>query len=133
MYSNIAKFYYADNFHQIVKMVQDIGGGLVSGGISEKDFNNPETHPLLDKYFGGKAGIPTEFRLRAMRLARDLLNAWHLTVTIHGEGSLAAQFLAVNALGDWAKYKAAAKRAARIKDGTEHPMFSKLPDFPLNY
>lgn len=133
MYSNVAKFYFADNFHQAVKMVQDIGGGLVSGGISSRDFFNPETRPLLEKYFSGKAGIATEFRLRAMRLVRDLCNEWHLAVTVHGEGSLATQLLAVNALGDWDKYKAAAKRAARIDDGTEHLLFKGLPDFPLSF
>ena len=26
MYSNVAKFYFADNFHQAVKLIHDIGG-----------------------------------------------------------------------------------------------------------
>jgi 4-hydroxybutyryl-CoA dehydratase/vinylacetyl-CoA-Delta-isomerase len=87
----------------------------------------------LEKYLGGKAGISTEFRLRAMRLVRDLANTWHLAVTVHGEGSLATQLLAVDALADWDRYKAAAKRAARIEDGTEHPSYSELPKFPLSF
>ena len=98
---------------------------------SSRDFFNPDTHPFLEKYFGGKAGIATEHRLRAMRLAKDLTSAWETAKTIHGEGSLAAQRLSIYTQGDWEKYKAAAKRAARIDDGTTHPLFDKLPRFPL--
>jgi 4-hydroxybutyryl-CoA dehydratase/vinylacetyl-CoA-Delta-isomerase len=133
VYSNIAKYYFADNFHVAVKLLQDIGGGLVANAVSSRDFFNPSTRPLLEKYFGGKAGIATEHRLRAMRLAKDLPSAWKTGATIHGEGSLATQLLSVYALGDWGKFKAAARRAARIEDGTEHPIFSKLPRFPATF
>jgi 4-hydroxybutyryl-CoA dehydratase/vinylacetyl-CoA-Delta-isomerase len=133
VYSNISKFYFADNFHQAVKILQDIGGGLTANAISSKDFLNPQTRPLLEKYFGGKAGIATEHRLRAMRLAKDLPSSWKLAATLHGEGSLAAQRLSIYSMADWKKFKAAAKRAARIDDGTQDPIFSKLPQFPASY
>ena len=51
-------------------------------------------------------------------------------ITLHAEGSLAAQKLSIYTLADFERYKAAAKRAARIKDGTKHPIFSQLPEFP---
>ncbi|MFC1905464.1 4-hydroxyphenylacetate 3-hydroxylase N-terminal domain-containing protein [Chloroflexota bacterium] len=133
VYSNISKFYFADNFHQAVKILQDIGGGLVANAPSSKDFFNHETRPLLEKYFGGKAEIATENRLRAMRLARDLPSAWKTAATIHAEGSLATQLLSVYMLGDWDKFKAAAKRVARIDDGTRHPIFNNLPSFPAHF
>jgi len=133
VYSNIAKFYFADNFHQAIKVLQDIGGGLVANTPSSKDYFNPETHHLLDKYFGGKAQVATEHRIRAMHLAKDLSSAWKTAATIHGEGSLATQRLSVYSLADWTKFKAAAKRAAGIVDGTEHPLISKLPQFPPSF
>jgi 4-hydroxybutyryl-CoA dehydratase/vinylacetyl-CoA-Delta-isomerase len=133
VYSNIAKFHFADNFHQAVKNLQDIAGGLVANTISSKDFFNPATRPMLEKYFGGKAGIATEHRLRAMSLAKDLLSAWKLAATIHAEGSLASQRLSMRSLADWNAFKAAAKRAARIEDGTQHPLFSNLPKFPATF
>ena len=34
------------------------------------------------------------------------------------------------ALADFDRYKASAKRAARIDDGTKHELFSNLPEFP---
>jgi 4-hydroxybutyryl-CoA dehydratase/vinylacetyl-CoA-Delta-isomerase len=133
MYSNIAKFHFAENFHQAVKYVQDIGGGLAANTPSSKDFLNPETRPLMEKYFGGKAGVATENRLRAMHLVKDLTSSWKTAATINAEGSLATQRLSVYAQADWERYKAAAKRAARIMDKTEHPLFSKLPRFPVTF
>ena len=130
MIANIAKFFFADNWHQATKYIQDIAGGIVATIPSAKDFMNPETHDIIEKYLGGKAGIPTEHRIQLIKLIRDLTSTYEDVLTIHAEGSLAAQRLSIYTLADFERYKAAAKRAARIKDGTEHPIFSQLPEFP---
>ena len=130
MYANICKFYFADNWHQATKYIQDIAGGITVTSPSGKDFMNPETHELLDKYLGGREGIPTEHRLRMAKLIRDLTSSYEDVLTIHAEGSLEAQKLSIYALADFDRYKAAAKRAARIQDGTKHSIYSQLPDFP---
>jgi 4-hydroxybutyryl-CoA dehydratase/vinylacetyl-CoA-Delta-isomerase len=132
MYANIAKYFFADNFHQATKILQDIGGGIVGTLPSSKDFFNPSTQDLIKKYLGGKNGVPTEDRVRVIRLIRDLTSAYEDVLTIHAEGSMAAQKLSIYALADFEKYKAAAKRAARIGDGGEHPHYSFLPEFPPN-
>jgi 4-hydroxybutyryl-CoA dehydratase/vinylacetyl-CoA-Delta-isomerase len=74
--------------------------------------------------------IPTEHRLRLVKLIKELTTSYEDVLTIHAEGSLAAQKLSIYVLADFERYKAAAKRAARIKDGTEHPIYSQLPEFP---
>jgi 4-hydroxybutyryl-CoA dehydratase/vinylacetyl-CoA-Delta-isomerase len=130
MYANICKFYFADNWHQATKYIQDIAGGIVATCPSSKDYQNPEIHDFLDKYLGGKEGIPTEHRLRMAKLIRDLTSSYEDVLTIHAEGSLEAQKLSIYALADFDRYKAAAKRAARIQDGTKHNIYSQLPDFP---
>jgi len=130
MYSNIAKYFFADNYHQAIKNLQDIAGGLVCTIPSSKDWLNPETRPLLEKYLEGKHGIPTEHRMRAFRLIKDLTSSWHSTLTIHGEGSLATQRMSILALADLERYKAAARRVARIKVDDEHPLYRDLPDYP---
>lgn len=130
MYSNVAKFFFADNAHQAMKYIQDIAGGIVATCPSAKDFLNPETRLWLEKYLGGKAGIPAEHRIKATKLVRDLTTPYQGVLSIHGEGSLAAQRLSIYALADLERYKAAAKRAARIDDGTKHPIFSTLTPFP---
>ncbi|MFH1090419.1 MAG: 4-hydroxyphenylacetate 3-hydroxylase N-terminal domain-containing protein [Pseudomonadota bacterium] len=130
MYANICKFHFADNWHQATKYLQDIAGGIVATCPSAKDFLNPDIHDLLDKYLGGRAGVPTEHRLRLIKLIRDLTSSYEDVLTIHAEGSLEAQKLSVYVLADFERYKAAAKRVARIDDGWQHPIYSELPQYP---
>lgn len=126
---NAAKFYFADNYHQAVKLVQDIAGGIVVTAPWEEDYRNPETRPLLEKYLRGKPDVPAEHRFRAIKLIKDLVASelggyWEVT-SIHAEGSLAAQRLAVYGAADFSRYKSAAKRAARIRDGSD-TLYSRL-------
>lgn len=130
MYANIAKYFFADNFHKATKILQDIGGGIVATAPSSKDFLNPVVGPLIEKHLGGKAGIRTEHRVRLIKLIRDLTSAYEDVLTLHAEGSMAAQELSIYAMADFETYKAAAKRAARILDGKRHPIYSLLPEFP---
>ena len=131
IYSNTSKFFFADNYHQAVKYLQDITGGIVADPPSMSDFFNSELHADMEKYFAGKYGVPTEHRLRAIRLAKDCCSPFWQGATIHGEGSLAAQMLSVFQSADRELYKTAAKRVAGISDGSEHPRFKGLPSFPL--
>ena len=130
MIANIAKLHFADNWHQGIKYLQDIAGGIVATAPSAADYFNPETHDMIEKYLGGKAGIPTEHRLRLIKFIRDLGSSYEDVITLHAEGSLAAQRLSIHALAEFDRYKAAVKRAARIKDGSEDPIYSDLPEFP---
>jgi 4-hydroxybutyryl-CoA dehydratase/vinylacetyl-CoA-Delta-isomerase len=129
VYSNACKFFFAENYHQAVKLVQDLGGGLVADVPSFKNFLNPETKPYIEKYFQGRADVPTEHRLRAIMLARDLCSQFLQATTIHAEGSLAAQKIAIHATADWERYKAIARRVAKIP-GPEHPVTKDLPVYP---
>ena len=130
MYANVAKFYFTDNWHQATKFVQDIAGGMVATAPSSKDYHNPEIHDLLDKYLGGKNDMSAEYRLRLIKLIRDLTSCYEDVTALNAEGSIAAQKLSIYTIADFERYKAAARRAARIKEGTEHPIFSRLPQFP---
>ncbi len=121
MIANICKYQFADNWHTATKYVQDIAGGIVATAPSAKDFHNPETHGLMEKYFAGKAGIPTEDRLRMVKLVRDLTSSYEDVLTIHAEGSLEAQKLSILQLADFDRYKAAAMRAAQIKNKKREP------------
>jgi 4-hydroxybutyryl-CoA dehydratase / vinylacetyl-CoA-Delta-isomerase len=130
MIANICKYHFADNWHTATKYIQDIAGGVVVTAPSSKDFFNPETHDMMEKYFGGKAGIPTEDRLRMIKLVRDLTSAYEDVLTIHAEGSLEAQKLSILQLADFDRYKAAAMRTAHVKNKKGHPLFDTLPEFP---
>ena len=132
MYANIAKLFFADHWHQATKYLQDIAGGIVATAPSAKDYFNPELQGMIDKYLGGREGVPTEHRLRLVKLIRDLTSSYEDVLTLHAEGSPAAQIMSIYSLGDFDRYKAAARRAARIEDGSGHPIFNELPQFPPN-
>ena len=130
VYSNAAKFTYANNFHEMCKIVQDIGGGIIADFLSFQNLTSKDTGPYVEKYFRGKAEIPTEHRLRAIALAADATQGSEQATTIHAEGSLATQRMTMYRQADWERYKAIARRAARIDDGSKHPLTANLLRFP---
>ena len=130
MYTNIAKYMFANDQHETSKLVGDITGGVASTVFTYKDWMNPEEKPLIEKYLAGKDGVPTEHRLKAIRMAKDLIGHGHDATTIHAEGSLAAQKMMIYASGDWDRLKAIAKRIAGIPGWKDHPDLKELPDWP---
>jgi 4-hydroxybutyryl-CoA dehydratase / vinylacetyl-CoA-Delta-isomerase len=119
--SNIAKYHFANNYHDCVKIVQDIAGGVLVTGPTYKDYMNPDEKPYLDKYMGGKADVPTENRLRMLQLIRRFvasdLGGYSEVLALHAEGSLAAQRLMVfgESLGEAEEYQKLAEMAAGIQ------------------
>ena len=130
MYTNIAKYMFANDQHEASKLIGDITGGVASTVFTYKDWMNPEERPFIEKFLAGKDGIPTEHRLKAIRTAKDLIGHGHDTTVIHAEGSLAAQKMMMYTAADWKRYKAIAKRIAGIPGWKEHPDLKGLPDWP---
>jgi 4-hydroxybutyryl-CoA dehydratase/vinylacetyl-CoA-Delta-isomerase len=128
LYTNIAKYMYADSFHEMCKAAQDVCGGIAADPLAYRDWINPEERKHIDKYLAGKAGIPTEHRLKAIRLLHDITGGRHLTHQIHAEGSLAAQKMMFYANADWDMYKAAAMRVANIPGWETEPSQAKAID-----
>jgi 4-hydroxybutyryl-CoA dehydratase/vinylacetyl-CoA-Delta-isomerase len=128
--ANICKYQFADNWHTATKYLQDIAGGIVATAPSAKDFFNPETHDIIEKYLAGKAGVSTEDRLRMIKLVKDIGSSYEDVLTIHAEGSLEAQKLSILQLAEFDRYKAAAMRAAQINNRKGHALFDDLPQFP---
>jgi 4-hydroxybutyryl-CoA dehydratase/vinylacetyl-CoA-Delta-isomerase len=98
-----------------------------------KDWMNPEERPYIEKYLAGKDGIPTEHRLKAIRMVKDLIGHGHDATTIHAEGSLAAQRMMMYSAAPWDRYKAIAKRIAGIPGWKDHEDLKGLPDWPGEY
>jgi len=100
--TNIAKYSYANSWHNCTKLIQDIAGGLLVTAPTYRDWQNPKTRGYIEKYLGGKAGISTEDRLRMFQIIRHALSAESEVVAIHAEGSLAAQRMTIlaEAMGD---------------------------------
>jgi 4-hydroxybutyryl-CoA dehydratase / vinylacetyl-CoA-Delta-isomerase len=124
---NASKFTYASNIHQICQHMQDIGGGLTTTVPAYRDWKNPEIQPYIEKYLAAKDGIPTEHRLRILRLIKDITGNHYQVDTIHGEGSMAAQEMFLYNSANWKKFQSAAKRAAYIDGWQDDPIYGKLP------
>ena len=93
--SNMAKLFFASNFHEFVRTIQDIAGGLLVTQPTYQDWLNQDLHPYLEKYLGGANGFNAEERLKLMSMLHHLAASdfagWHEVCTIHAEGSFAAQ------------------------------------------
>jgi len=121
VYTNAAKHYFAVHYHDAVRAVQDIAGGLVVTAPVEEDWNAPETRAVMERYLVGTVGA--EERLRAMNLVRDVtasdLGGYLEVLAIHAEGSLEAQKLTILGDVDLERYKTFARQVAGI--GVDEP------------
>lgn len=64
---NVTRFPY-----EISRLAQDIAGGLMVTLPSEADFRSPEVGKWMEKYYKGKADVPTENRMRILRLIENI-------------------------------------------------------------
>jgi len=112
---NVTRFPY-----EIGRLAQDLAGGLMVTCPSEQDLRSPETGPILDKYLRGRADVPTEHRIRMLRLIENLTlgrNAvGYLTESLHGAGSPQAQRIQIARQMDIEAKKKLATRLAGIEE-----------------
>ncbi len=113
---NAAKYYYAANYHQTVRYLHDLSGGLVLTLPLESDLRNPESGKYIRKYLHTKSTVDVETRMRVYNLIRDLTadayGGWHFVVALQAGGGLSAQRFMMNRTYDIAGAKAKALAAA---------------------
>ncbi len=114
---NATKYYYAANYHNAVKYLQDLSGGLVITLPTETDLRNEESGKYIRKYLHTKPDVNVEDRMRVYNLIRDLTadayGGWHLVVALQAGGGLNAQRIMMNRTYDIE----AAKNAALVAAG----------------
>ena len=112
---NVTRFPY-----EIVRLAEDIAGGLMVTAPSEADFRDPKLGPVIDKYLKGVSGVSTENRLRILRLIENLslgtAAVGYRTESMHGAGSPQAQRIMIARQGNLAHKKELAKSIAHIKE-----------------
>jgi len=115
---NVTRFPY-----EMARLAQDLAGGLVVTLPSEKDLRSPETGPMLDRLLKGRADVPTEHRVRMLRLIENMTlgrNAvGYLTESLHGAGSPQAQRIQIARQMGLDEKKGLARRLAGIRDEDE--------------
>ena len=112
---NVTRFPY-----EIVRLAEDIAGGLVVTAPSEADFRDPKLGPVIDKYLRAAPGVTTENRLRILRLIENLClgtaAVGYRTESMHGAGSPQAQRIMIARQGNLARKKELAKKLAHVQE-----------------
>lgn len=118
MLSNVCKHHVTKMPYEMGRIAQDLAGGLVVTLPSERDYRHEEIGPLLEKYLKGRNDVPTEHRLRILRLIENMTlgrNAiGYLTESLHGAGSPQAQRIQIQRQMQVAFKQQLAKRLAGI-------------------
>lgn len=119
MLANVCKHNVTRFPYEIARLAQDIAGGLMVTLPSEQDFAHDEAGPILEKYLKGVSNVPTETRVRMLRLIENMTlgrNAvGYLTESMHGAGSPQAQRIQIQRQMDVDRKKWYARRLAGIK------------------
>ena len=112
---NVTRFPY-----EIVRLAEDIAGGLMVTAPGEADLRDPKLGPVIDKYLKGVPQVSTENRLRVLRLIENLslgtAAVGYRTESMHGAGSPQAQRIMIARQGNLEQKKILAKAIAHIKE-----------------
>ena len=119
---NVTRFPY-----EIVRLAEDIAGGLMVTMPSEKDFKSDEVvgrngetfGEICDKYIAATDICSTEDRMRVLRFLENIClgssAVGYRTESMHGAGSPQAQRIMIQRQGDIQGKKQLAKDIAGIK------------------
>lgn len=98
---NVIRFPY-----EIVRLAEDVAGGLMVTAPSEKDLRDSVLRPVIDKYFRGVYTSSTENPLQILRLienpALGTTAVGYRTESLHGAGSPQAQRIIIARHGSFA-------------------------------
>jgi len=133
MIANVCKHHVTKMPYEIGRLAQDLAGGMVVTMPSEKDFQSEEIGHLLEKYLKGRADVPTENRVRILRLIENMTlgrNAvGYLTESMHGAGSPQAQRIQIARQMQIEFKKQLAKELAGIEERKREQLTSELADY----
>jgi len=112
---NVTRFPY-----EIARLAEDIAGGLMVTMPSENDLRSPEIGHYVEKYLRGVSTVPTEHRLRVLRLIENLTlgtaAVGYRTESMHGAGSPQAQRVVIARQANLGVKKELAKKIAGIEE-----------------
>jgi len=118
LFTNVAKYQGAAQFHLMVRHLHDIAGGSVLTSPTIGDLENPETGPFVEKYMRTMEGVPAEERMRLFHAIRDLTadsyGGWHLVTNLQSGGGLYAQRIVARRHYDMQRAKQLAMESAGI-------------------
>lgn len=126
--ANVCKLNITRFPEEIIRLAEDIAGGLMVTMPSERDFRSDlivgrtgmTIGNFCSKYFAGVSGISAESRMRILRFLENIClgpgAVGYRTESIHGGGSPQAQRIMIGRLGNIDRKKELAKEIAGIAD-----------------
>ena len=116
--ANVCKLNVTRYPYEIVRLMEDIAGGIMVTAPSEADLRSEEIGYYVKKYMVGN-NVDAENRLRALRLCENLslgtAAVGYRTESMHGAGSPQAQKVMIARQGNFYMKREIAKRIAGIK------------------
>jgi 4-hydroxybutyryl-CoA dehydratase/vinylacetyl-CoA-Delta-isomerase len=112
--ANITKLNVTRNVYEIARLAQDIAGGLLATLPSETDWGDTRIGKYVDKYNKGATDVPTENRMRLLRLIEGMTCGTALVESMHGAGSPQAQRIMIMRRSNWERKKRLALKLAKI-------------------
>ena len=117
--ANVCKLNVTRYPYEIMRLMEDIAGGIMVTAPSEADLRSPEVGQYVEKYLVG-CGIDAENRIRILRLCENLAlgtaAVGYRTESMHGAGSPQAQKIMISRQGNFEMKKELAKRIAGVND-----------------
>jgi 4-hydroxybutyryl-CoA dehydratase/vinylacetyl-CoA-Delta-isomerase len=118
--ANVTKLNVTRHVYEIARLAQDIAGGILATAPSEMDWKDPRVGKYVDKYMKGVADVPTETRMRLIRLLEATTCGTALVESMHGAGSPQAQRIMIERRANLEHKKRLAEKLAKIG---EQPLF----------
>lgn len=117
--ANVCKLNVTRYPYEIVRLMEDIAGGIMVTAPSEADLRSDQVGHYVEKYLVGH-DVDAETRLRCLRLCENLAlgtaAVGYRTESMHGAGSPQAQKIMIARQGNFQQKKQLAKRIAGIKE-----------------
>ena len=113
--ANNAKYYISKAVYDLIRLAEDITGGILACCPGEKELKNPEIAPYLARYLKGVDDQPAEHRVRIVRLIENI--SWGLCSILHsathGGGSGQACKMLLYEFSQYAPYRKEALESAK--------------------
>jgi 4-hydroxybutyryl-CoA dehydratase/vinylacetyl-CoA-Delta-isomerase len=79
--ANNTKYYASKAVYDLIRLAEDITGGILACCPGEKEMKNPEIAPFLERFLKGVDEVPAEHRVRMVRLIENI--SWGLGSILH--------------------------------------------------
>ena len=114
--ANCTKHNITRNVYEISRLAHDIAGGMMATLPFDQDTKSPDIGKLVRKYLAGVAGIPTENRMKILRLIENMTGGTCMVESMHGAGPPQSQRVMYQRLGQLPQKIQMAKVLAKISE-----------------